>query len=676
MRECGTWTEGATAPWIGAMTMPRTMRAPRRRAILVILLLALAIAPRARAADWLPISAEELAMTSEPAAPNAPAIYLYRQVDRDDQFSREIEYRRIKILSEEGLKYADVRIEFYRGRDYISSIEARVIHPDGRIAKFDGTVYEQALVKVRGVGWFVKTLTLPDVQVGCIIEYSYRRSLPENVVYGSRWLLSADLFTKRANFSLVKYPYLSLKWSWPLGLPQGATEPVSKRGSIRLEAHDIPAFVSEDFEPPESALKMRVDFVYSQDSTPEKEPAAFWKHWGKDQYRAVTHFVDRRAAMEKAVATIVAPADPPEVRLRKIYDRVQRVRNRTFEPEKTEEEIKRENIKSNSDVEDVWTRGYGNGIQLTWLFLALVRAAGIEADPVWVSSRNEYFFQPGMMDESQLNTNVVRVRLDGKETYFDPGAALTPYGVLPWQETAVKGLCLDKDGGTWIATPSPPASDSTIERKAVLQLDERGSLEGKLTVIYTGQEALSRRLAERDADDTSRKQYLESEVKNAIPSGIDVDLTNNPDWKSASPTLTAEFDLKVPGWATRAGSRALLRSALFGATEKHVFEHNTRIHPLYISYTNQQVDDVEITMPPKFKVSNVPKAYDVDLTAVAYKNRVEENAGKLRLRREVVARYLFLSVSKYGAIHDFYQQVRAGDGEQIVLSTIPGGAAH
>jgi hypothetical protein len=61
-----------------------------------------------------PISPEELKMTSEPLAPGAPAIILYRQVDRDDNghTSHEDNFERIKILTEEGRKYADVEIPF------------------------------------------------------------------------------------------------------------------------------------------------------------------------------------------------------------------------------------------------------------------------------------------------------------------------------------------------------------------------------------------------------------------------------------------------------------------------------------------------------------------------------------------------------------------------------------
>src|ERR1700729_3833264 len=63
-----------------------------------------------------PVSSDELKMVSEPLAPGAPAIILYRQVDRDDNIHtpHEDSYFRIKILTEEGRKQADVEIPFLK----------------------------------------------------------------------------------------------------------------------------------------------------------------------------------------------------------------------------------------------------------------------------------------------------------------------------------------------------------------------------------------------------------------------------------------------------------------------------------------------------------------------------------------------------------------------------------
>ena len=62
------------------------------------------------AADWQQPTPEELKMTSEPGAPNADAIYLYREDVTDNKLHMEAVYVRLKILRDEGKKYADVEL--------------------------------------------------------------------------------------------------------------------------------------------------------------------------------------------------------------------------------------------------------------------------------------------------------------------------------------------------------------------------------------------------------------------------------------------------------------------------------------------------------------------------------------------------------------------------------------
>src|SRR6516164_2353831 len=98
-----------------------------------------------RAIDFQPVSQEELKMVSEPKAPGAPAIILYRQVDRDDSRSgtiHEDNYYRIKIFTEEGRKNGDVEIPFIKGLSDVIRIRARTIKPDGSIVLFDGNVFD------------------------------------------------------------------------------------------------------------------------------------------------------------------------------------------------------------------------------------------------------------------------------------------------------------------------------------------------------------------------------------------------------------------------------------------------------------------------------------------------------------------------------------------------------
>ena len=211
--------------------------------------------------------------------------------------------------------------------------------------------------------------------------------------------------------------------------------------------------------------------------------------------------------------------------------------------------------------------------------------------------------------------------------------ALAPFGTLPWSETDVSGLRLTKDGGDWVTTPVSDPKDSRTERKALLKLTSSGTLEGKVTVTYTGQEALWRRLEEHNEDDADRKQYLEDQLKADIPSGSDVELVNRPDWDSASQILVAQYNLRVQGWAAGAGQRALMPVGLFGAQERRGFEHATRIHPMYFDFPRQSADHISIELPANWTVSSTPKPRTDDLNSFVYSTWTEEQAGSLRPNR-------------------------------------------
>ncbi len=633
----------------------------------------LGLSNQVAAVGFQPPTPDELKMTSEPQAPGAAAILLFRQIDRDDngRTSHEDDYFRIKILKEDGRKYADVEIPYFKSEGNIVNIHARTIRPDGSIANFDGKVFDKSIAKHRGYKYLAKTFTLPDVQVGSIIEYSYTVDLSEHYVYDSHWMLSDELFTKHAKFSLrpysSSYQNFSLRWSWNALPPKTDPPKQGPDNIVRMEVDNIPAFQSEDFMPPENELKSRVDFIYSEDYF-EQDPTKYWKKVGKKLNDRLEGFVNKRKPMEQAVSQIVAPGDSQEVKLQKIYTRVQQMRNTSYELQKTEQEEKRDKEKPPENVEEVWKRAYADGTQLTWLYLALARAAGFEAYGVWASDRRNYFFNPSLMDSNQLDANVVLVKLNGKDLYFDPGAAFTAFGFLPWEETGVAGLRLDKDGGTWVQTSMPESSASCIERKADLKLvAETGGLEGKLTVTYTGIEAHRRRLEQRNADDTERKKMLEDEIREFVPVAIEVELKNQPDWKSSSVPLLAEFDLKVPGWAAGAGRRALLPVGLFSATEKRVFDHAERVHPVYFEFQSQKVDDVTIALPPGWKVATLPKAQDNTGRVVGYTMKVENDKDKLHLSRKLSVDILVMEQKYYGALRAFFQGVRTGDEEQIVL---------
>lgn len=625
------------------------------------------LSPRfATAEDFLPVSPDELHMTSEPEAPGASAVYLFRQVDRDDSLYLEHIYVRIKVLTEAGLKYANAEIPFTKGSESIRNIQARTIRPDGTTVRFDGTIYEKPILKTGRGAYLAKTLTLPQAEVGSILEYRYEHHLPVGWVFDSHWILSQDLFTKLARFTLVPNPRFPLLWSWPRGLPPGTETPKQEHRVIRLETHNVPAAVTEEHMPPENEARFRVDFIYDFAHVNRNDPVVFWKFYGKRLNEIVERFCDKRKAMANAVAQVTASGDAPDTKLRKLYARVQQIHNLSHASQ-SEREAKQEQSASVHNVEDVRERGYGDAEQITWLFLALARAAGIDASPVIVSTRDRYFFDHRQMNPTELNSSVVLVKLGGVDLFLNPAVPYTPFGLLPWYETKVEGLRLDKEGGTWLTTPDPGAAASRVERRATFKFDQ-GTLEGKVTVTYTGLEASWRRLREHSEDDAARRKFLEEDLESNVPTGVNVKLTNSPDWNGWETPLVAEYDLQVPGWAALAGRRALLPVGLFGAAEQHTFEHASRVHPMYFDYASQRVDDITIDLPAPWLLESVPGSTVVDLKGLTFKETAQTQANSLHVTRELTLSAWLVDPKYYDAVRQFYQTVRTSDEAQAVLS--------
>lgn len=172
------------------------------------------------AEEWQPISPQDLSMTSEAKAPGATAVILYRQVDRDDERGSEIDYMRVKILSESARdKYSNLHLQYFGEYQAIYDIQGRTIHADGSVYPFDGQVADDPDGAVQGHVRRAKIIPLPKVEVGSIVEYRWHTRISVSVTpgytraYNSQWILNDDLFTCEARFSLRLATNFSVRFS-------------------------------------------------------------------------------------------------------------------------------------------------------------------------------------------------------------------------------------------------------------------------------------------------------------------------------------------------------------------------------------------------------------------------------------------------------------------------------
>jgi hypothetical protein len=625
--------------------------------------------------DWLPIPPEDLALKDNPAQPGAHAMILYRESAVNEKYvpsdgSSTTEYVRIKIFTEQGTKEANIQIPYLKGSSDIKDIRARTIQPDGTVTNFNAEIFDKTVVKVSGVKVLAKTFTLPDVHPGSIIEYKYRQQSSEHVLLNEKWIVSGSLFTRDARFSFKPYSGPgSFSFSYrQFGLPPNSVPQLEKDGSYLLEVHNIAGIEEERFMPPENLLHIRVEFFYRNAHEPlDETPEDYWSRKGKQWSDSLDQFINKKDILINELRFAFNPDDSPELKLQKMYTRVQKIRNLSQEHYKTEKEKKEEQLQPNANVEDVLKHSYGSSRDINYTFVGLARVAGFEATVIWVAPRNNNFFFPKLKDISQLGSNIVWVRSGAKEYYLDPAATYYPFGILPWYETATDGVRVGKRNAEIVKIPPPAVADANTIRHADMIIDEDGLATGKIEVDFTGQRGAIRREEERNEDETGRRKSLEHEVKGWLPAGSSFEITTITNWDKNDSPLHVEGTAKIPNLGTTAGRRMLITEEVFQAAQAKAFEPEKRVNPVYFGYPYEEIDTLKLSVPSGYRIENLPAAVQEKPGSVTYEISAAQQDNSVEVKRHLIVNGFMFPVTVYPALRQFFNTVKTNDEAQIVF---------
>ncbi|MEA2329416.1 MAG: hypothetical protein QOE68_4375 [Thermoanaerobaculia bacterium] len=641
----------------------------KRSRCTLLLLLSLLIAANAfcrndaASAEFRDPTPAEKAMTSVDFAPGAAAVILNWHQVVNDRDAFRTDYFRIKILTAEGKKYGDVEVPHIALLSDVNHIKARTMRPDGTIAAFDGKTFDKVVVKVGGVRLIAKTFTLPDVQVGSIIEYRYDVSNRGYTIYDSQFSPQRDLPIIHEEISLEPYvfPGYSTFFSFR-GLPAGK-KPELHGSKYELTLENIPPFEEEPFAPPSATIKPQLQFWYTAGET---KPDVFWTKEAHEWADAIEPFVGDGRAVKDATIAAMGTAATPEEKLRKLYARVQEIRNLSFEPEKTDAETQK--LKDNNSAQDVLRNGYGYGSQIDRLFVSMARAAGFDAHALRLCERDEEILARNVPIGRQLDGELAVVTIDGKQRFFDPGTPYVPFEMLPWQKTSTAGLLIARkqEKAVWVDTPWLHNDSATMKRVANLQLED-GLIRGTVLITYTGQEALQQRVAMRNDDDAAAKKSIEKTLKSWFADGATVNVTEVRNLRAAESPLIIAVTVELPSAASLVGSRAMVPLAIFAATHKNPFSSEQRKTAIYFHYAYRVDDQVTLKIPAGYAVETLPASADVNVGALHYTATVGKTADDIRLVRNVTVDVELVDRGKYSVIRDFFSKAAAADQSQVVL---------
>ena len=643
-----------------------------------LLLLCLVLAPCTAFAfaDWQQPTPDELKMTSDPAAPDAPAVYLFREETVADDLHMHSMYARIKILTEKGKEmFSDIEIPYEQRNFDITEIGGRTIHSDGTVIPFTGKPIDKLIVKTSQYKYMQKVFSLPDVQVGSIIEYRWKLRYDDNFFTPPTWYIQQPIFVHQAHYHFrptATSRDIMHTDAWghqapSAGLFYTKMLPAGTDLKLQIDGYDltvqnVPALPDEDFMPPFRSFSYRVIFYYS----PWRTTDDFWKNQGKYWSKDVDRFADPNGKIHEALGQIVTPGDNDDQKLRKIYTAVMKLENTSFTREHSAAENKAEGLKI-KNAGDIWAQKRGTDDEITRLFIALSRAAGFKAYGMIVVDRDQSILQQAYLDWDQLNDELAIVSVGGKEVFFDPGERYCEFGKLHWRHTWASGLRQSDKGVQFATTPGLTYLDTIMERNAVLTLDSSGNLKGNVRIAMNGTEALRWRQAALRSDLDEVKKDFEEELQESMPPGVQVKTNHFLGLDDHATMLMVQVDVSG-SLGTATGKRIFLPAIFFEAGSKQRFAGSKRENPIDLHYPYSIRDNFTLTLPPGLTVESLPQTATIGFLQHGDYNAkyaVEGNVyGSARMVRVATT---FYKTEEYPDLRVFFQKMSAQDQSQVIL---------
>src|ERR1035437_1665910 len=526
-----------------------------------------AAAPLVSHAQFSAPSTEELKMTSDPKAPGADAVYLFREETADDPHHFHTVYARMKILTERGKEAATVHVTYARNfifnaiggnssrmgsgtsnhwdapdvnhagedqpfetdsfnvRTDVSAIEGRTIHPDGTVVPMTGSA--AALLKVKRGRNEVNdlTFTLPSAEVGSILEYRYQVRY-DRFLKAPDWQVQQPYFVHRAHYSFTpaekflpsrnKMGSAGIDDSAPIDangeamtdIRDAAVLPPGK--SVKLEASGNYPLDLTDVPPfpqePFGPPMMGQAYQVSFFYTPTPDGKEFWQKEMGHWTKNLNQYIAPTPMLQHTIADLFTPADGPLEKAKKIFAVVEKLENIDFGFD-GEPGIGSEWIPT-GHVETVLQEKKGTSNQMAYLYLALARVAGLNARPERIASRSQRIFSPQFLRTDQLDSVVIAVNIYGKEITVDPGAKMTPFQTMHWAHAGAGGITMG--AGNKVETSITPLqlnTDNSVLRVGSLDVSPQGAISGTLKVGFIGQPAIQlRQLAVKSGADAVKEE--------------------------------------------------------------------------------------------------------------------------------------------------------------------------
>ncbi|WP_163410125.1 DUF3857 domain-containing protein [Flavobacterium ajazii] len=644
------------------------------------------------------VSVAELEQKVHPKDSSAAAAILYKkgkarvEYDTNDGFILVTQVdTRIKIYKKGGYDWANQGVVYYVGsndsREKVDFSDVNTYNlVNGKIEKTklksDG-VFNEEVNKYRSR----KKITMPNVKEGSVLEFSYTVRSP-NIGMMREWAFQTGIPVNYSEYATYIPEYFTFNvrqkgYIFPKVTSERNNKSIMINSKERSEgigpttttfytdkvdymetettyiAQDLPAMKEESYvnniDNYTSSLEQELSMVKYPNS-PMETFSTDWNSVAKTiyEYSDFGPELNKTGYFENDLKVLLAGVTKPEEKILIIFNHV------------------KSNVKWNKyygyscekGVRKAYQEKSGNVAEINLMLTAMLRYAGLTANPVLVSTRSNgialfpnrtaFNYVIGAVETPEGN-----ILLDATDNFSVPN-------VLPTRALNWYGRLIRKDGSSdeVALMPKKPSSDIVFMNYSV---DADGKITGKAKRQCSDYNAM---IFRGNISEQKEEAYLEK-LENDN-NKIEISEYSRANEKELLLPVSETYSFTGSNLCEKIGDKIYVSPMLFFADEKNPFNQETREYPVDFGFPFLDKYNITIKIPDGFEIETlpVPAAMNMEGDLGAFKFNIAASENTLQMSVSHQINEAIFSTEQYEMLKEYYKTMIAKESEKIVLKKI------
>jgi hypothetical protein len=644
------------------------------------------------------VSIEELQQKTHPIDTSAVAAVLFEKGKVDFDYAQEKGFEittevqvKIKIYKKGGYDWANKVVGYYIGtnqsKEIVSFSDAITYNlVDGKIVKTklksDGE-FEEKINKY----WARKKISMPNIKEGSIIEFSYRKKSP-NFGELTEWNFQTTIPVNHSEFitNLPEYFTYNLNQKGYY-FPKVTVEKKLRTISYSYREPNAIGQVIANSTSQEKLEFTETKTVYIAENSPAMKEEAFVNNIN-NYTSSISHELTMIRYPNSAVKSY---STDWETVVKRIYE------DEDFGPELNKTGYFEEDIKTilsgltsrdekigaifnfvkskvkwndylgyscNEGVKTAYKNKTGNVAEINLMLTAMLRYAGLSANPVLLSTRsNGIALFP---NRTAFNYVIAAVEVENDLVLLDATEKFSAPNVLPSRDLNWYGRIIRKEGSSAEVELSPKMLSKDITNMSYA-INTDGSISGKLRRQMSDHVALSFR---QDYVGVATESYLEKlENRN---NNVEISEYKRENEADLSAQVVEFYAFKDTKSTEIIGSKIYISPLLFLSSSENPFKQEKREYPVDFGFPFEDKYNVIIDIPEGYVVESIPTA--INLTTGdgigTFKYIIANNGNKIQLQLTTDINAAIVPAEYYDILKEFFKKMIEKQNEKIVLKKV------